>query len=279
MSNDKIKSIQLMANAQTGDCVVSQVFETTNYDKFVTFPENREPDHVGQIIGSMMEYGAIEKPVICTIHADYPGKLVVVDGNNSRFARMQLGLPIPYILIENATPKEMTALNIVSRNWTARNYVDLYATMGYPDYLIFKNMLNEYSDFSCRSMQFILQLTTTNDGVNDGRPSHHSLQRGLFKCKDTKRSLDIINFLMKVKEIEGGRSKLYRADFFICAIVRLFNHKDFDPDRAIRKMTTFPFLLTKQPDATGYLKMIEDIYNYRQKSDGIVHFNGIKFNS
>ena len=137
-----------MKDAQTGHNVVSYVYTTNDYNIFTTFKENREPDHVGRIVSNMMEFGAIQKPIICTIHKDYPGKIVIVDGNNSFNARMQLGLPIPYVVLENAGANEMKALNLVSKNWTNRNYIDLYACLGYPDYLIFQNLLKEYSDIS-----------------------------------------------------------------------------------------------------------------------------------
>lgn len=279
MTEKEVKTIALMEDAHTGDNVVSFVYETRDYSKFVTFKENREPDHVGRIVSNMLEFGAIQKPIVCTIHPDFPGKLVVVDGNNSRHCRMQLGLPIPYIVLCNATPREMTALNLVSKNWTTRNYIDLYASLGYSDYLIFQNLLKEYPELTCRSMEYILRLSTTND-QNESRSGahHHAVARGLFKCKDTQRSLEIINFLMKMKAIENGRSKVYKADFFIACIVRLFNYKPFDPERLLKKMETFPFLICKQPDATSYLEMCEEIYNRKQKADGVVRFDSIKFN-
>ena len=109
----EVKTINLMENARTGDEVVSFVYETKDYNKFVTFRENRVPDHVGRIASNMIEYGAIQKPIVCTIHRDYPGKLVIVDGNNSFNARIQLRPPIPYIVQKEATPREMTALNLL----------------------------------------------------------------------------------------------------------------------------------------------------------------------
>ena len=278
MNEKEVKTIGLMEDAHTGDSVVSFVYETRDYNKFVTFKENREPDHVGRIVSNMLEYGAIQKPIVCTIHPDFPGKLVVVDGNNSRYCRMQLNLPIPYIVLNNATPREMTALNLVSKNWNTRNYIDLYASMGYSDYLIFQNLLKEYPDFTTRAMKFILQLSTTNDQQSRDGGCGYRLERGLFKCKDTQRSLEIIKFLMKVKEIENGRSKVYKMDLFVYCIIRLFSFKLFDPERLLSKIKTFPFLLIKQPDATGYLNMIEDIYNHRQKKEYIVKFDEIKFN-
>lgn len=273
----EMRTINLVEDAQTGDNVVSSVYETRDYNKFVTFRENREPDHVGRIVSNMLEYGVIQKPIVCTIHKDYPGKLVIVDGNNSFNARIQLGQSIPYIVLHEATPREMTALNLVSKNWSNRNYIDLYASLGYPDYLIYQNMLKEY-EFSCRSMEYILRLATTADNSNKHSSTHHSLQRGLFKCKDTKRSLTIINFLLRVKEIENGRSAVYKADCFVAAVVRLFNFSLFDPDRMLKKIDSFPFLLTKQADATGYINMLEQIYNYRQKPEYVVKFDSIKFN-
>lgn len=269
------KIIELTQDAATGDAVLSFVYETREYSKFTTFKENREPDHVGRIVSNMLEYGAIQKPIICTISKDYPGKLVIVDGNNSFNARMQLSLPIPYVILKDATPREMTALNLVSKNWTNRNYIDLYASLGYTDYMVYQNLLNEY-EFSCRSMEYILKLSTTADGGEGHSSNYHAIARGLFRCKDTKRSLEIIEWLMKMKRIEDGRSSIYKADCFVAAIVRLFNYKPFDPERLIKKMEMFPFLITKQADANGYINMSETIYNYHQKPEYVLKFD-IKF--
>ncbi len=226
MNNEskKIKVVPLQKEVESNDHVVSYVYETFDYGKFTTFIENREPDHVGRITSNMIEYGAIQKPIVVTKNEGYPNKLVIVDGNNSFNARIQLNLPIPYIILEGATPKEMTALNLVSKNWTNRDYIVFYAKLGYPDYIILHNLLKEY-DFTCRSMEYILRLSTTNDGNEAHGSTHHSIARGLFKCKDPLRSRKIIEFLLHIKEIEGGRSYIYRADKFVAAIVRLFSNR------------------------------------------------------
>lgn len=274
---EQIKTIRLMEDAQTGDRIVSYVYETHNYNKFTTFKENREADHWGRIANNMIEFGAIQKPIVVTKHKDYPGKLVIVDGNNSFNARKELNLPIPYIILNEATPREMTALNLVSKNWNNRNYIDFYASLGYPDYLIFQNMLKEY-EFTCRSMEYILRLSTTNDNnIDRSKSGHHSIQRGIFKCKNTVKSREIINFLLKIKEIEGGISSVYKADKFVAAIVRLFNFADFDPERALKKFQANPSMIVKQADAPGYVNMIERIYNRHVAKKDMVSFMTIKF--
>ena len=275
----KIKKILLKEDLQTGSKVVSYVYETHDYSLFTTFKENREPDHVGRIANNIIEYGAIQVPIVVTKHEDYPGKLVITDGNNSFNARMQLNLPIPYIILDGATPREMTALNLVSRNWNSRNYIEFYAKLGYPDYIIFLNMLREY-DFTCRSMEFILRLSTTNDyDISRHKSNHNSVARGLFKCKNPLRSREIIDFLMTVKHIEGGRSNIWKAEKFVAVIVRLFNFKEFDPERALKKFNACPAMIVKQPDAAGYLNMVEKIYNWHAKKEDLVSFMSIKFRS
>lgn len=274
----KIKIIPLQKEVESNSRVVSYVYETLDYSLFTTFKENREPDHVGRIANNMIEYGAIQKPIVVTKHEGYPDKLVIVDGNNSFNARMQLNLPIPYIILEGATPKEMTALNLVSKNWTHSDYIDFYAKLGYPDYIIFQNLLKEY-EFTCRSMEYILRLSTTNDGSEAHGSTHHSIARGLFKCKNPLKSREIIDFLLKVKEIEGGRSYIYKADKFVAAVVRLFNLKEFDPERALRKFKAYPGLIVKQPDAPSYINVIEKIYNRHTAKKDLVSFMCIKFRS
>ena len=275
-TKNKIKIISLQKEVESNSRVISYVYETLDYSLFTTFKENREPDHVGRIANNMIEYGAIQKPIVVTKHKDYPDKLVIVDGNNSFNARMQLNLPIPYFILDGATPKEMTALNLVSKNWTHRDYIDFYAKLGYPNYIIFQNLLKEY-DFTCRSMEYILRLSTTDDGSEARSCNHHSIARGLFKCKDSLRSREIIDFLLTIKSIEGGRSSIYKADKFVAAVVRLFNLKEFDPERALKKFKAYPGLIVKQPDAMSYINMIEKIYNRNTAKKDLVSFMCIKF--
>ena len=277
MNTEEKKVFRLMKEAQTGDKAVSVVYESTDYASFETFKGNREPDHVGQIVASMIEYGSIDKPIICTLDPFRPNVKLIADGNNSINARIQLGLPIYYVLIENLTEREMIALNLTNKNWTSKNYVSFYAQKGYSDYMVFQNLMNEYPDFTCRSIECILRLSTTADG-SSVRTSRfdHSLARGLFKCKDTQRSLELINVLLKIKKIENDRSKIYRNDFFVQALVRCFNYKPFDCERLIKKIDTYPFLLVKQADVQGYIELIEKIYNYRQKEGGYVSLGSLK---
>jgi hypothetical protein len=276
--NNEIKVFGL-EDAQTGDTEVSAVYVSNDYSSFETFKGNREPDHVGMIVASMIEYGAIDKPIICTTDPERPKVKIIADGNNSFNARMQLGLPIYYVLLENLTEREMIALNLTNRNWTKKNYVEFYAQKGYADYMIFKNLMDEFPEFTCSTIEAILRLSLANDGRTDEEKNNgqvSAIARGIFKCKDTKRSRELINLLMKIKKTEGQRANLYRQDHFVRAMIRCFNFKPFEGDRFVKKIEMFPFLFTKQPDTQGYIEMIERIYNYHQKI-GFVSFGELKF--
>lgn len=280
MNEKKIQVFGLMENAQTGDREVSAVYVSNDYSSFETFRGNREPDHVGMIVASMIEYGAINKPIICTTDPERPNVKIIADGNNSFNARMQLGLPIYYVLLENLTEREMIALNLTNRNWTKKNYVEFYAQKGYADYMIFKNLMDEFPEFTCSTIEAILTLSTTKDNYGDERCAKGqglAIARGLFKCKNTQHSRELINLLMKIKRAEGQRANLYRQDQFVRAMVRCFNFKPFDGDRLVKKIEMFPFMFTKQPDTQGYIEMIESLYNFHQKEKGLVSFGELKF--
>ena len=277
MNKQKLKNTPLEGEMLLGGDAISYVYKTWDYGIFTTFKENREPDHVGRIANNMVEYGAIDKPIVCTVHPDYPGKLVIVDGNNSRFARIQLGLPIFYVILKGATPNDMTALNLVSRNWTNRNYVDFYASLGYQDYLIFQSLLNEY-EFTCKSMEYILRLSTTEDkSIEKSRNNHHSIARGVFKIRDIARSREIIDFLLEIKRIGGEASYVYKADKFVAAVVRLFRLPEFDPERALSKLKINSGMIQKQTDANSYINMIQEIYNRYAVEKDRIWFSSARF--
>lgn len=270
MEKENLRVVNLSKHESETDAkVVSCVYVTDDYQRFTTFAGNRTPDHAGQIMKNMIDNGVISVPIVCTISPKFPKKLVIVDGGNTFSARMQLGLPIYYILLENATEKDMSTLNLVRKNWTKLDYINFYASLGYQEYILFKQFLAEFTDFTASTMEFVLQLSAAQKGGMVGR-----LESGEFVIKNVAQSRVVLNFLMKVKSVEQkngvqkGEYVFTRRSFLVC-LLNLFRQNVIELDELADRINKYKMMFVPQLNAENYCTMIEKIYNRNRRGEYI----------
>lgn len=255
------------------DTMGAVVMWTTDYDKFTTFESNREPDHYKAIAQSMKEK-PLPKPILVTKHDDYPNKLVIIDGNNSFHARKMLGLPIPYLMMENATEEDMVRLNINLKPWHRIDYANLYAAQGMEAYQTYLDIVAE-TGFGHGAVQHLLELSFTNDASTQ-RPHGNRFKKGHFVIPNLEKSKSIIKYLYSVKEIEDENSVVplrqneyvYKTTAFIEAVIELFRHEEFDSEWLLAGLRKNPKALKKVNDKRVCLSYLLDVYRTIYKGRG-----------
>lgn len=269
-----IVKIGLDKDFKSKDEVIGLVFSTRDYSKFTTYPGNRKPDHVAQLIKSYIDNGAIDVPIKCTIDPRYENKLVIIDGNNSFNVRRELELPIPYVVLLDANETTMGALNQVQKNWTKKDFVHYYATQGIPAYVTFESVMTEYPDFSVQSIEYILALSLTNtSGVEDiNAIGYKRLERGNFIIPDILESRNILESLMEIKRIERNDNPVYKHAVFISALLRLRRDPQFNFSELFTAIKKYPSKFFRQVTMKGYGELIEDLLNYNRRKSP-VRFN------
>lgn len=263
MINQNEESMELEKN----DEIVSSVFKTTDYNKFVKIAANREVDHVSHIKKSM-EGRFVPSPIVVN------EKMEVIDGQNRLEASKELGLPVYYCVFEGLGIEDVRAMNQASKNWNKKDYIDSYASEGKEDYVLFQKFKDLYPDFTTSVDEFLLRLALTNDRFSDGRHrlAYDAVKRGSFQIKDFQRSCEVADMVMAYKGLDNNRHPIYKRKEFACAIIKLARLPEFDNEEVIRKIKQYPRSFVPCRNTEDYIRMIEEIVNYRRRT------NKIRFN-
>ena len=115
--------------------------------------------------------------------------------------------------------------------------------------------MKKYPDFSAHIVEYILRLSAARDSYREDRNplnSFDSMKRGLFKVKDWDQSDKI--------------AQIYKRSTFVVAIIRLSRDPQFDNDEVIRKIQINPRSFVPCVNSDEFIRMIEDIVNFRSRN-------------
>lgn len=274
---EEVRRVDFLKSKLTGFEEVATIYGTTDYSQFKTFKSNRLPDHVSKIKANIVKNGYIANPLLVAKDNISDG-FVIIDGNNRFNALKELNLPVYFCVLDGATENDIIVLNVVSKNWTAMNYIRCYASRGYEDYKKLLELYEEYSDLTLSgiilAMQYSLARPNKEKELTGG-----ILERGLFKIKDEKKGREVLDFCMKVKNIPTHNKKtdgtVFRHRAFVGAVVKLMRDcEDFNADEVLNALDAERDMIKKQISVYEYAKMMETMVNNQRKSKRKpVHFD------
>lgn len=249
------------------DNVVGNVYITTDYDKFKKLDVNRDIDHVERIRRSIAER-YVPTPIIVN------EKLEVIDGQNRLEAIKSLGLPLRYTIVPGLGIEDVRAMNQGAKNWGGKDFVKSYAKEGKEAYVLYEKFCEKYPDFPFSIAEVFLRQSSTNDSTTSRHKGsyYNTVQRGIFKIKDFERSCQLADMVMQYKGLDNNATPIYKRKPFVVAIVKLARLSNFDNDEIVRKIKQFPRSFVPCVNSTDYIRMLEEIVNYRRRT------NKIRFN-
>ena len=230
--------------------IAGQIFYTTDYEIFKELLGNRDIDerHVQKLIKSMREE-YLEIPI------QVNQSMEVIDGQHRLAACKQLGLPIYYTVSKGAGLEETQRQNALSKKWTMIDVLDSYCKRDFDDYIKTKSFIYDYGFTLYQSLQ-ILNLNQI------GRDVNVIFRLGNFEIKDLKKSQKIAKDLIKLKEFVPVNDIIVFRSFLIL----LTKSEEFNADVFIEKVKYQSQKFKKQRDVKMQIEVIEDIYNYRNRS-------------
>ena len=86
---------------------------------------------------------------------------------------------------------------------------------------------------------------------------------GYFKVKQSISQVQEI--LDKITEFKQFDNKIFRHRTFVLTYIDCLTHPDFDHDKLVHKVSVKPESFVKCESQIDYLRMIEDLYNYRNQ--------------
>jgi hypothetical protein len=235
-----------------------EIFETTDYDMFQYINGNRDvkESHVKHLMKSFEERFLIS-PISIN------DRFEILDGQHRVEACRRLGLPVYFskISVNGSVDKNMDiviTLNKGRKDWPKEEYLNSFVKRGFPAYIEMKKFMDQYPDFSIGSVESIL----ANYG---GNPGPQVFKSGEFQIPDLTKAILNANQLLDFKPY----FKDFKTSAFVRVMISLFNNPTYNHSAIMNKLSYQPNALTKQAGTKQYLKLLEDILNWKNKGERI----------
>jgi hypothetical protein len=246
---------------------VNNVFETTDYSFFKKIKGNRDVNllHVKRLKDSFKKEGYLMAPIIVNENGE------VIDGQHRLESAMELNLPIRYIICDGYGLKEIQALNTNMKNWGKIEYLNAFCDLGYPNYIAFRQFMEDYPDFGIAACEVILTDTLTNNatirdksGVVKTASKNYtarSFENGDLKIPDYAKSVDNAEKILQIKPYYVN----YNRSVFVRAILGVFRNENYSHDVFLARLKANPTAMKDCANVTQYKDLIEEIYNFRSR--------------
>lgn len=230
-----------------------QVHTTKDYSLFKTLNGNRD---VNQLHLTRLKE-SIKKNHLTTIIM-VNEKFEIIDGQHRFLISQELKLPINYIVSKNYGLNEVQILNANMKNWILIDYVNGYCDLGFKDYEIYREFINEYGFPS--QVCIVLLSGESASGITES-PTTLKFKEGLFKVKNLENAKRMADKIMMIEPYYKG----FMRRSFIYAIIAMFRNENFEFTEFLTKLKQQPTTLQDCTNVTQYRSLIEEIYNYRRR--------------
>lgn len=241
-----------MLHTQTAPLNDIQVHTTKDYSIFKTLNGNRDVNqlHLARLKESMKKK---HLTTIIMVNENFE----IIDGQHRYLVSKELGLPINYIIQKNYGLKEVQILNANMKNWQTMDYVNGYCDLGYKDYEVYRNFVQDYG-FTSQIAIILLSGEMSGGNANNAATK---FKEGLFKVKDLEEAKRIADKILMIEPYYKG---VHRRSF-ILAMYSMFKNKNFEFTEFLSKLKQQPTTMQDCVGVAQYKTLIEEIYNYRRR--------------
>ena len=229
--------------------------QTSNYEKFTFLSANRRinREHVNKLKESLSKYGFLEsQPITVTNNFE------IIDGQHRFIACKDMGLPVNYVVVDSKNVDNMLIdLNNTQRKWNVQDYVVFYAEQGNENYIRLLQLSKKFNiSISC-------VCAIAQNSVQGGRDTD-IIKSGNFRFQNSETPIveSKITTVLSACKYCG----LKPSDRFIRAIVLVSRHPQFIWKEFLQKVSYQRDKCYKCSTTSGYIKMLEDIYNNKRRN-------------
>jgi len=247
--------------------IEGQIYYTEDLAQFKLIGANRliDPKHVDRLKRRIAEKNLLAQyPIL--VDRDWQVK----DGQHRLQAAKELELGIYYIIDESSDIEDIAKAAGATKSWELESYLHHYVSLGLSAYI-------ELEEF-CKKYPIIPLYTAVSIGYRKGQRSRvagaaqearEAFKNGEFLFANKETLYELVRYLLDFQQYfpdSGARS-------FVGAVARLVKARDYDHERMKRKLEFGSHLLTKQATTAQYLKILEDIYNYKAQEASYVRLS------
>ena len=228
-----------------------QQWESFDYEKFQFIGANRElsEHHVQEVMDEITNKNLSEENPV-KVNREFE----IMEGQHTVVAYERLEQPVRYIF-SRMTIDDIGRYNSSQKTWTSQDVLNHFCVRGFEDYTILYGFYKKYH-YPISTLLVLLSGEHTKQLYKD-------FKLGLFRVKQSISQVQEI--LDKIAEFKQFDNKIFRHRTFVLTYIDCLTHPDFDHDKLVHKVSVKPESFVKCESQVDYLRMIEDLYNYRNQ--------------
>ena len=202
------------------------------YMQYQRLSENRELNkaHVAKLIGKFKKSGnsgSVLKVVCITLNGK--DEYFVVDGEHSRTASFELGLPMNVLVFRLRDNEQKTLVDYISeinsnsKSWSNTNILEAYAKLGITEYIEFQAVKKTHG----LELGDLLTIFVDYDGTH----AKNVFASGAMKFNKNRNYMELLDAVVAVKQLFPRGSKIRRAFFKFCKSI----HNETDGKKGVFK--------------------------------------------
>lgn len=143
--------------------------------------------------------------------------------------------------------------NTAQKGWKVKDYINFYAQHRNEQYMFLQELMAEYK----LAHPIVMQLIAGKSGARD-------IRLGKLKIYSTTDEKGVVmELLTEYTALRGTISSLILSDSRFAGAMRVV-YKDFSSEEIIDNLTRTPIKITHQRGIKDYLRVLEDIINYKK---------------
>lgn len=255
------------------------VLLTKDYGMFKHITGNRQLNegNIQAICNQLIDRGQ-QQPIIINDRNE------IIDGQHRLEACKRLKMPVQYIKRSGANLDDVISTNVVGRKWAISDYINRYVAEGNRDYIELDKFVTEAKKMGfAPSVAIKIAVNGTpqyyymcDDGVvrlNGSQISGPSKKHkklyavgnevkiGKFKMRNPEDAYARMHQILAFKEWS-----FYSKTGFVNAIMQCMRITEMDFDRLLESARKYPRKWTNEATADNFVRMFEDVYNWRRKN-------------
>lgn len=273
VSGPTIDNVDNIVSSNKEDTTVEceDIKTTTDYSMFKWLEGNRNINEVNKynLIDNINKNGYIGSPIIVNENME------IIDGQHRYEACKYLGVPIPYIVVEGLTIKDVITMNNSGRKWKNIDYItsnmnEKNNPNNYETYQFIYNLLMKYNNsLTIESIILLIILAKKTDDII----VRNELKKSTLTISKSERNTinDIVD-----KILDFGLE--YPKAEFIRAFYKLYNMKEYNHNVMLKKIDSYGYKIKKTGtdklkagNTETYSTMLSDLYNMNNRKNCIYY--------
>lgn len=248
---------------------------TSDYNMFKHIAGNRELVETNiQSIANQLRIRGQQQPIIINERNE------VIDGQHRLEACKRLKMPIQYIKRPGANLEDVISTNIVGKKWTSKDYINRFASEGKQDYVQLQKFIKEAAKLGfstdvairiAKGTAAIRRYWMFDDGTIGEASSKKSHQTKLYSVGS-----DVMFGKFRMPNENAAYERLrqihafadwsfYKKGGFVLAVMQCMRIKEMDFDRLLESARKYPRKWQNEASTENFVRMFEEVYNWRRK--------------